>query len=167
LLTQLKWSNAYSAQGTDPAVYAKLQANIKAAQALLANKRATPAQITAIINALHTTGLAVVSSKTANQPKPAPSTVSDLRQQLKWSVAYSAKGQDAGVYTKLQADIKAANAMLNNKQATPFQIQAAIATLHADGLALQAPKVVATPTQKAQVATQLDFSTKYQLGGHD
>lgn len=64
--------------------YAKLQAAIASAKGLINNRRATPAQLQAAINALHNIGLTIKQLDTA----AAKSAKAALVKQLGWSQGY-------------------------------------------------------------------------------
>lgn len=150
LVKQLGWSSQYDQATISNANAIQLQNQIKQAKAILANGNATAAQVDAIRNNLHNLGAAIV--------KAAPAVAAaNLRQQLKWSMAYSADGIAADQYATLQTQIANANQLLASGNATAAQLTAIQTALHATGAQIKAAQAT-TPMTPAPFSSAAPVS---------
>ncbi|MCM0601840.1 hypothetical protein [Periweissella ghanensis] len=90
--------------------------------------------------------------------KAAPSVAAaNLRQQLKWSMAYSADGIAADQYATLQTQITTANQLLASGNATAAQLTVIQTALHATGAQIKAAQAT-TPMTPAPVSSAVPVS---------
>lgn len=126
LVKQIGWSKAYQAKGYTVSSFNKLQNDLKTANTVLNNPKATQGDVSWIIKVLHNDATALV--KVAN--------FAGLQQQLGWSMSRNADDYTVGSYAALAEDIKTAKNLLATKNASQQAVNDIIAKLHADGLAL-------------------------------
>ncbi|CAH0418827.1 hypothetical protein WGH24286_01269 [Periweissella ghanensis] len=81
----------------------------------------------------------------------------NLRQQLKWSMAYSADGIAADQYATLQTQITTANQLLASGNATAAQLTVIQTALHATGAQIKAAQAT-TPMTPAPVSSAVPVS---------
>lgn len=144
LVKQIGWSKAYQAKNYTAASFSKLQNDLKTANTVLNNAKATQGDVTWITNVLHNDGVALV--KAVN--------FAGLQQQLGWSMRYQANDYTEGPYAILIEDIESAKALLANKNASQQAISDMIIKLHADGLGL-------VPVEKTSQAAQKVLNDTY------